>query len=86
MKVKDLLKLLEDADPEAEVRIAVQPSYPLQHRAVGFTSTEDLSVEDVERYAGETEAGAVWILASEGHPDEGIPYGAREWWDGQGWW
>ena len=86
MKVKDLLQLLEDADPEAEVRIAVQPSYPLQHRAVGFISTEELSVEEAEEVTGETEAGAVWILASESHPDEGSPYGRREWWEGQRWW
>ena len=29
MKVQDLIELLEDCDPEAEVRLADQPSWPL---------------------------------------------------------
>lgn len=34
MIVADLIRTLQDMDPEAEVRIATQPTYPLTH-AIG---------------------------------------------------
>lgn len=31
MKVADLLEILEDANPEAEIRFAAQPSWPMEY-------------------------------------------------------
>ncbi len=41
MLVADLIRTLEDMDPEAEVRLAVQPSYPMTY-----------SIGDVVEYEG----------------------------------
>lgn len=32
MRVQDLIEMLEDMDPEAHVRLAFQPEWPLEHR------------------------------------------------------
>jgi hypothetical protein len=42
MTVRDLVRLLEDFDPDAEVRLAVQPSWPLRHNVAGVCAGGDL--------------------------------------------
>lgn len=66
MNVAELLDLLQDVDPEAEVRLATQPNYPLEAWVAG------VSVGDT----GPEEAEVVWILegGSEG-------YASRELWE-----
>lgn len=48
MQVKDLLRILERADPEANVLIMEQPHYPFEHDIAGVTSREDFE-EDCDR-------------------------------------
>lgn len=43
MIVADLIRTLQDMDPEAEVRLAVQPSYPMSY-AIG--DVVDIAEED----------------------------------------
>lgn len=45
MTVAELIEMLEDMDPEAEVRIAQQPSWPFEY-----------SIKDVVETGGEQEA------------------------------
>lgn len=54
MTVAELIELLEGADPEAEVRMAIQPSWPLQ-----------FEIKSVE----ESDAGVVYITQGE-HPQD----------------
>ena len=44
MKVSELLELLEDVDGDAEVRLAFQPSWPLQYR-IGEVVEVDLGAD-----------------------------------------
>ena len=66
MTVADLMELLENADPEAEVRLAMQPSYPLQHKIRGVVTHEDLdleeALEDDDEDGPDELAGIVWIV------------------------
>jgi hypothetical protein len=59
MTVQSLIEILEDMDPEAEVRLAIQPSYPFEH-SVGQVE------EDMEkRIVYIAEAGQVGYLPGE---------------------
>jgi hypothetical protein len=40
MTVAELLSILEDLDPETEVRLAIQPSWPMQHYVQGAYEVE----------------------------------------------
>ena len=51
MKVCDLIEMLSDYDPECEVRIAIQPNYPMEYSIDSVISTDD--VKDDEDYANE---------------------------------
>lgn len=42
MKVKELVKLLEACAPDDDVRLALQPGYPLEHALAGVVSAADL--------------------------------------------
>ena len=41
MNVQELIELLQDADPTAEVRIATQPSYPLAFNLYGVAVADE---------------------------------------------
>lgn len=47
MTVKDLIRQLEDFDPYAEVRLAIQPSWPFEH-SIGNVVSVDLTDEDAD--------------------------------------
>jgi hypothetical protein len=64
MKVKELIAYLEDCEPEAEVVIASQPRYPVEH------SLAEVSVRT-------TEDQKPTVLLLEG---EWLAYGDREAW------
>lgn len=54
MRVQDLIEELQNMDPEAEVRIATQPSWPFEHSCANVVEV-DLGVpgpEDVEAAHG----------------------------------
>lgn len=45
MNVRDLIELLESYDPEATVRLAVQPNWPLQYALARVASAEDIALD-----------------------------------------
>ena len=65
MTVADLIRTLQDQDPEAYVRIAFQPSHPLTAGVDDVRTLSDcLSREDREDY-DEDDLKDVFIVASE---------------------
>lgn len=46
MKVKDLIELLEDFDPESKVYLMTQKQWPFEDEIKGVTSRSDFSEED----------------------------------------
>ena len=69
MTVEELITLLEDCDPQAEVRLAHQPSWPLAFQLRG------VAVPDEAEYEGDDEDApnrVVWLVEGD-HPD-GSPY------------
>jgi hypothetical protein len=66
MTVQDLITELEQRDPDAEVRIAIQPSYPLQSTVRGVVAAEDL-LDDLDDHMGEHNDGVVWIVEGSQH-------------------
>ena len=58
MKVRELIAVLEDLDPEAAVYIMSQPNYPFEHAVSGVALREDFTDcddEDEEEAEGEEE-------------------------------
>ena len=45
MTVGELLEMLEGFDQEAEIRIAMQPSWPMEYTIAGMAITEDYGEE-----------------------------------------
>ncbi len=73
MKVKELIELLQEQDGDAEVRLAHQPSYPMEYSVKGIASSLDLE-ECVEPADEATQI--VYVV-------EGawLGYGRRDVWD-----
>jgi hypothetical protein len=46
MKVSELIELLEEQDPDAEVILTIQRNWPLEHRLYGVTTREDMMGAD----------------------------------------
>lgn len=46
MKVHELIEILEDMDPDAEVFLGVQPAYPFEHAVAGVVQRGDWVEED----------------------------------------
>jgi hypothetical protein len=53
MKVADLIHLLEDADPDAEIRLMTQQNYPFENSVVGVWEppATEKEAEDGEGFA-----------------------------------
>jgi hypothetical protein len=49
MKVRELIELLEDQDPEAEVLLLSQPHWPFEYSIRGVTSRDEIHEEDEDR-------------------------------------
>lgn len=64
MTVADLIDILSDFDEDAEVRLAIQPSYPFEHRLDDFVAEADGKV-----YLAE--AGQVGYLSGEARAELG---------------
>lgn len=87
MNVRELMERLSDLDPDAEVLLAHQPSWPLQFTLGGVASSEDIAAEsecdehkdyncdDCVAAQGEP----VVYLVEGDHPDD--PYAPRAAWD-----
>jgi hypothetical protein len=85
--VSELISLLQDCADDQEVLIAHQPSWPLQHHVYGVwdASVDEQPCSDHERVdcedCGPAEPNPfVYVVADDGHPDEG-PYAPRSAWD-----
>lgn len=78
MKVKELIKILKDCDPNAEVVLATQPGYPMEHALDGLTVREEMLDGD-ERKDAEWGDGCRGndVLLVEGHH---LRYGDRDAW------
>jgi hypothetical protein len=77
MTVEELIALLEDCDPEAEVRLAHQPSWPLAFELRGVAVPDDAGYEGDE--ADAPKPGVVWLVEGS-HPDDS-PYALSYLWD-----
>jgi hypothetical protein len=96
MKVRELIAVLEDLDPEAAVYIMSQPNYPFEHAVSGVALREDFADcddEDDEEGEGEEEerpapARDRWTARDTDLPStdvfilegEQLRYGSREAW------
>jgi hypothetical protein len=54
MTVEEMIQILSEMDPTAEVRLAIQPGYPFQH-TVGEIVEVDLSEDDDDEWDEEDE-------------------------------
>jgi len=96
MKVRELIAVLEDLDPEAAVYIMSQPNYPFEHAVSGVALREDFTDcddEDEEEAEGEEEGRPApardrWTSRDADLPPsdvfilegEQLRYGSREAW------
>ena len=59
MTAAELIELLENVDPNAEVRLATQPQWPFEYSVGRALATDDLDTEQ----AGPDEENVVWLAA-----------------------
>lgn len=80
MTVRDLIEYLEAYDGDAEVRLAMQPEWPLAFRVAGVMSADEIAAESDEPEDEPTEAEepVVWIAAGS-HPSDN-PYAPKGAW------
>jgi hypothetical protein len=86
MKVHELIAILQELEPDADVYIMSQPNYPFEHAVRGVSVREDFS----ECEQGETKeaAGDRWTARASELPGndvfilegEQLRYGSREAW------
>lgn len=74
----DWLSEIAETNPDAEVHLAIQPSYPL---AVDIAAITLLPAEDGAPAPEET--GIVWIAATDSVSEKLNPYAPRAAWDGE---
>jgi hypothetical protein len=89
MTVAELIRLLEDCDPAAEVRLAHQPHWPLQYTLTGLTTSTDLPQPHPDTEADEEpqtrpddpdeDLVVVWLLPGD-HPEGDRPYAPQQLW------
>ena len=86
MTAAQLITLLEDCDPDTEIRIAHQPAWPLQCALAGIATDEDLDTPpDVEPDSGSADCldggdrPVLWLVAGD-HPDGDTPYAPERLW------
>ena len=82
MTVSELIEILEEFDPEAEVLLSVQPAWPFEHTLAGVCQRSDLveeeENEDSSRGAGGEELPANDVFLVEGTQ---LRYGSKRAWD-----
>jgi hypothetical protein len=83
MKVRDLMKLLEEQDPDAEVSMVTQPNWPMEYAVGGVAVRSDMFDADVEpateRYADGMSASDVVLVEG-----RWLRYGHRTAWEAMG--
>jgi hypothetical protein len=85
MKVRDLIEILEDQDPDAEVLIMSQQSWPFENAVAGVAVREEIVEDDEDlddeereepRYEKGTAANDVFIVEG-----QQLRYGSKAAWD-----
>jgi hypothetical protein len=74
MKVCDLIELLEDMDPNADVLAMVQPRYPFEHRVEGAVQRGELL--DSADESMDLDANDVFIVVG-----DQLRYGTKRAWE-----
>lgn len=65
-----------------QVRIGMQPGYPLTAIPVNFVASEDLAAVTYEDIEGDEEAGVLWIAVDQPNSWSRInPYAPKEIWE-----
>ena len=88
MKVHELIEILQEMDPEADVFLAVQPGYPFEHSVAGVCQRGDW-LDDADDTAQPWADGDRWGASDDQLPkndvlliDGGqVRYGAKAAWD-----
>jgi len=80
MKVRELIELLEDQDPDAEVFIMSQENWPFENAVAGVAVREEMiedddDLNDEPRYERGTAANDVFIVEG-----EQLRYGSKAAW------
>lgn len=80
--VADLIARLEELPEDAEVRIAFQPSYPLQFALRGVADSHDVADWDLDEPSPKSDEDAriVWLVEGN-HPSDDSPYAPSAIWD-----
>ena len=79
MKVSELIELLEQCDPDKEIRLATQPNYPLAFSLGGVYDPESAEPWDEDEPADKGDTSLVWLLEGTQSRD---PYSVpRDAWD-----
>lgn len=79
MQITQLIERLEsiaEAYPDAEIRVAHQPSYPLAAELAGVTDPDDMDRDPTDP----DDELIVWLVAGD-HPITGSPYAPRDLWE-----
>jgi hypothetical protein len=88
MTVSELIDLLEDCDPDAEVLLMSQPSWPFEHTVAGVAIRSEIGDEDEDGADDDAEdvepARADGMRANDVFILEGtqLRYGSRDAWSG----
>ena len=86
MKVKELIDILEEQDPDAEVLIMSQQNWPFENGVYGVTVRSEMDGDDED---GENEDGADTTAARDGRATNDVfivegsqlRYGSKTAWD-----
>lgn len=81
MKVRELQEMLEGYDPDEEILVAIQPSYPIAVELVGVTDSAQIAQSvGVEDALIPGEPINVWLVTGSSPYDK--PYAPRACWEG----
>lgn len=76
MKVSELIELLSDENPDAEVRLAFQPEYPMEYALASIASDEAVAAHEDDGAGEERETGEIVFLCQ----GTWLGYGRRAAW------
>ena len=83
MKVKELIDILEEQDPDAEVLIMSQQSWPFENGVYGVTVRSEMDGDDEDEDGADTTAGRDGRATNDVFIVEGsqLRYGSKTAWD-----
>jgi hypothetical protein len=74
MKVNELIEMLQDCDPDADVILGIQPSYPFEHRLRGVVQRRDFVEYDADEEENEASDSDMYrdSFSTSGKPNDVI--------------